>query len=63
MLILDLSIKYEVYEIQNYRPLSILSNLSKVYEKCQFNEMDITLTIFCQNISVGSEKDSALNSF
>ena len=39
MLILDLSIKYEVYEIQNYRPLSILSNLSKVYEKCQFNEM------------------------
>ena len=39
MLILDLSIKYEVYEIQNYRPLSILSNFSKVYEKCQFNEM------------------------
>lgn len=36
---LDLSVKYEVYEIQNYRPLSILSNLSKVYEKCQFNEM------------------------
>ena len=26
-------------KVQNYRPVSILSNLSKVYEKCLFNEM------------------------
>ena len=26
-------------EVQNYRPVSILSNLSKVCEKCLFNEM------------------------
>ena len=26
-------------EVQNYHPVSILSNLSKVYEKCLFNEM------------------------
>lgn len=26
-------------EVQNYRPLQILSNLSEVYEKCLFNEI------------------------
>ena len=40
MLLLGRSIKKgSRIEALNYRPVSILSNLSKVYEKCLLNEM------------------------
>ena len=32
--------KYSRNEMQNYRHVSTFSNLSKVYEKCMFNEME-----------------------
>ena len=40
----------------NYRPISILPNLSKIFEKCIYNQLSIFLTKFFLNISVDLER-------
>ena len=45
----------------NYRPVSILSNLSRVYEKRMFKEMEGYFDVFYQNANVVSEKASVHN--
>ena len=41
---------------RNYRPMSILSNLSKVYEKCLFNEMASHFDNILSNYQCGFKK-------
>ena len=45
----------------NCRPESILSNVSKIYEKCIFPKSQITSKRYCQDINVIFEKDTAHN--
>ena len=46
----------------NYRPVSILSNISKIYERLMFEQMsESTLNLFYQNFNVVSEKGLVLN--
>ena len=42
---------------ENYRPVSILPTLSKVFERSMFKQV----SSFFQNISMASEKDLVLN--
>ena len=57
MLMLDLSIKEIRNEVQNYYPVSILSNLSIVYEKCLFNEMATHFDDILSNYQCGFRKE------
>ena len=45
----------------NYRPVSILPNLSKIYEKLMYKKCMNILTRFCHQNSVGFEKVIALS--
>ena len=45
-------------EKENYRPVSILPNLSKIFERCMSN-LKITLISYYQNISADLENGSA----
>ena len=55
MPVLSLSINSRK-EAQNYNSVFVLTDLYKVYGMHQH------LTIFCENINVGSEKGSSVNS-
>ena len=58
---LDLSIKKDSKnKVQNYHPMSILSNLCKAYEKCLFNETTTHFDSILSKYQRGLEKDSAL---
>ena len=46
---------------ENYRPVSILPTLSKVFERSMFEQMSTFLMTYFQNISMASEKDLVLN--
>ena len=46
---------------KNYRPVSILPTLSKIFEKILFEQISFSLISFYQTNNVGSEKDIALN--
>ena len=46
---------------ENDRHVSILSNISKVYEKFMFKQISEYLDLFYRNISVDSERDRVLN--
>ena len=46
---------------ENYRPVSILPILSKVFERSMFKQMSSFLMTYFQNISMASEKDLVLN--
>ena len=43
----------------NYRPVSILSNYSKVYEKLIYNHLISILKIYCFQVNVDFENDTA----
>ena len=45
----------------NYRPVSILSNISIIYEKVSFLKTQITLKRYCQDINLVFKKDTAHN--
>ena len=45
------------YDKGNYRPVSILPNLSKVFERCLQKQISDFLIPFCQNINAVSGKD------
>ena len=42
----------------NYRLVSILSNISKIYEKCTFPKSQITSKRYCQDINLVFKKDT-----
>ena len=45
---------------ENYRPVSVLPNLSKIFERCIcMISLIITLMRYCQNISADLEKSLA----
>ena len=46
---------------ENYRPVSILPTLSKIFEKILFEQISVFFHKFYQTNNVGSEKDIALN--
>ena len=46
---------------ENYRPVSILPILSKVFERSIFKQMSSFFMIYFQNIIMASEKDLVLN--
>ena len=46
---------------ENYRPISILPNISKVYERCLYDQMSEYLIISFQSISVVFKKVTAHN--
>ena len=46
---------------ENYRPVSILPILSKVFERSMFKQMSSFLMTYFQNISMASEKDLVFN--
>ena len=48
-------------EKENYRPVSILPNLSKIFERCMYDQLKVTLISYCQNISADLEKGLAHN--
>ena len=35
----------------NYRPVSILSNISKIYERCNYDQIQFFFDFFCSNIN------------
>ena len=45
----------------NYWPMSILSNISKVYEKYMQKQLNWYFLIFCQSFNVAFDKDSVLS--
>ena len=45
----------------NYRPVSILSNISKIYERCLYDQIQFSSILFCQNISAGVEQATMHN--
>ena len=53
--------KKSEFDIENYCPVSILPVLSKIYEGCMFDKRIVTLIKFSLNISVDSDKVTALN--
>ena len=53
--------KKNEFDIENYCPVSILPVLSKIYEGCMFDKRIVTLIKFSLNISVDSDKVTALN--
>ena len=59
MLILVQYIRKITNEEGNYRPVSILSNLSKIYEKLMYNWL-IILTIYYFQVNVASGKGIVL---
>ena len=46
---------------ENYRPVSIIPILSKVFERSMFRQMSSFLMTYFQNISMASEKDLVFN--
>ena len=46
---------------ENYRPISILPNISKVYERCLYDKCQIISKLFFQNINVIFVKDTILD--
>ena len=46
----------------NYRPVSILPNFSKNFDKCILTQMSLFITIYFRNINVVSERALTRNS-
>ena len=45
----------------NYRPVSILSNISKFYERCIYDQNDLFPILYCPNINAGFVEASTYN--
>ena len=51
--------KKERNNVENYRPVSILANFSKIYERCLYDQMYNISIIYAQNGTVDSVKTLA----
>ena len=45
----------------NYRPVSILSNISKVYERCLYDQIQVFFKSILSNISTGFKEATMHN--
>ena len=59
--IIPIDKKNSKFDIENYRPVSILPVLSKIYERCIFDQIYRKFNQVLSNISVDSDKVTALN--
>ena len=49
------------HEKENYRPVSIIPVISKILERCLYDQIRKTMTIHCLDIRWATERDIALN--
>ena len=53
--------KGDRYSKDNYRPVSILPNVSKIFERCMFRQINEYMDVFYQNTNVVLERATVHN--
>ena len=45
----------------NYRPVSVISDMSRILDRCLYDQIIETLTIYFLDVKWATERDTALN--
>ena len=53
--------KSNKHEKMNYTPVSVISDMSRILDRCLYDQIIETLTIYFLDIKWATERDTALN--